>query len=526
MSRAATGQLVAAGVPTLAALGRLEPARTIPDLSGRTLERVREQARIQLEGRELGRPPDDPLWERIAPRPDETRQGLALLPEPSPRDLFFDIEADPWLEEHGREYLLGTLSVDGGATVYRPFWGHSVEEERTAFEGFIDDVMARLERDPRMHVYHYGGYESGAIKRLMQRHATREDEVDRILRGGVLVDLLSVVRQGIRASVESYSLKQVEHLFGFDRQGRVTQAGFSVVEYEEWLGTATRLISRRWRTTTAMTAWPRSACATGSRTAGGAGTHSGPSTAADRGGAAARRRSPAQRRPAPSRRADRRAHRRPGRGDDDERRAGSSRRCSTGTGARRARPGGTTSACASSRSTTSSPSRSRSAGSSFERRRRAKAVATSSGSPSRRRTTRSAAGADRWQDDGGRGVTIVDVDDEHGELVIARGQEARALLRRALLRRRPFDAKVPRDLGRFADEVIEGGLDGRDPIARSATCCSAGRRGCGRWPAKPGPTPRGRPDAAPGWSSALPDAERPGDPGSARHRQDLHRTPG
>ena len=235
MSRAATGQLVAAGVPTLAALGRLEPARTIPDLSGRTLERVREQARIQLEGRELGRPSDDPLWERIAPRPDETRRGLALLPEPSAADLFFDIEADPWLEEHGREYLLGTLSVDGGATVYRPFWGHSVEEERSAFEGFIDDVMARLERDPRMHVYHYGGYESGAIKRLMQRHATREDEVDRILRGGVLIDLLSVVRQGIRASVESYSLKQVEHLFGFDRQGRVTQAGFSVVEYEEWL---------------------------------------------------------------------------------------------------------------------------------------------------------------------------------------------------------------------------------------------------------------------------------------------------
>ena len=35
-----------------------------------------------------------------------------------------------------------------------------------------------------MHVYHYGGYESGALKRLMQRHATREDEVDRCSAAG------------------------------------------------------------------------------------------------------------------------------------------------------------------------------------------------------------------------------------------------------------------------------------------------------------------------------------------------------
>ena len=44
----------------------------------------------------------------------------------------------------------------------------------------------------------------------MGRYATREDEVDRLLRGGVLVDLFRVVRQGIRASVESYSIKRLE----------------------------------------------------------------------------------------------------------------------------------------------------------------------------------------------------------------------------------------------------------------------------------------------------------------------------
>ena len=44
--------------------------------------------------------------------------------------------------------------------------------------------------DPTMHVYHYAPYEPTALKRLMGRHGTREDEVDRLLRGGVLVDLL------------------------------------------------------------------------------------------------------------------------------------------------------------------------------------------------------------------------------------------------------------------------------------------------------------------------------------------------
>ena len=78
-----------------------------------------------------------------------------------------------------------------------------------------------------MHVYHYGGYESGALKRLMQRHATREDEMDVLLRGHVLVDLYDhVVRQGIRASVESYSIKKLETFYMPHREGGITQAGF------------------------------------------------------------------------------------------------------------------------------------------------------------------------------------------------------------------------------------------------------------------------------------------------------------
>ncbi|HLO36407.1 MAG TPA: TM0106 family RecB-like putative nuclease, partial [Candidatus Deferrimicrobium sp.] len=231
MTRAATERLQEARIPTRRALALLEPPITVPELNPRTLDRLRLQARIQVEGEDRG----ELLSELIEPIPHEPGRGLALLPEPSPLDVFFDIEADPWIEDGGLEYLLGLVEVVDGAPMYRPIWGHDRAGEKTAFEGFVDFVMDRLAHDPGMHVYHYAGYEAGAIKRLMQRHGTRVDEVDRLLRGGILVDLYNVVRQGVRASVESYSIKRIEKFYLPAREGPVTEAGFSVVAYETWL---------------------------------------------------------------------------------------------------------------------------------------------------------------------------------------------------------------------------------------------------------------------------------------------------
>jgi uncharacterized protein len=69
----------------------------------------------------------------------------------------------------------------------------------------------------------------------MGRHGTREEEVDRLLRGGVLVDLFRAVRQGLRASVESYSIKKIEALYDFQRAEGLRDAGTSIVEFESWL---------------------------------------------------------------------------------------------------------------------------------------------------------------------------------------------------------------------------------------------------------------------------------------------------
>ncbi len=96
-------------------------------------------------------------------------------------------------------------------------------------------ITERRRRFPGMHVYHYAPYEATALKRLMGEHGTREDELDDLLRGEVLVDLYRVTRQALRASVASYSIKDVEELYGFERTAEVSGGSESVVAFEEWL---------------------------------------------------------------------------------------------------------------------------------------------------------------------------------------------------------------------------------------------------------------------------------------------------
>ena len=231
LSRVDTERFALAGATTLTAVAERPIDAVVKDMRDGRRVRLREQARVQLHKKRTG----ESLWELIAPDPTDPGRGLAALPEPSPWDLFFDIEADPWATEAGLEYLLGVVEVVDGAPVYHAIWGTDQDGEREAFLAFLRLVTDRLDAHPDMHVYHYGGYESGAIKRLMARHGVGADDVDRLLRGDVLVDLLNVVRQGIRGSVESYSLKQVEKEYMPVRKGPVTDAGFSVVAFETWL---------------------------------------------------------------------------------------------------------------------------------------------------------------------------------------------------------------------------------------------------------------------------------------------------
>ena len=227
------------GVDTLEALGTL-PLPVIPRLEGTSaaaLERVREQARIQLAGRLQDRLQYE-LFLAPAGEPIPSELGLASLPVPSPGDLFFDIEGDPYAADDGLEYLFGVMDLDG---TWQPTWSTDAAAdftpagEKHAFESVMDLFAARLRQYPDAHIYHFAPYEPTALKRLMGRHATREDDVDRLLRGGALVDLHRVVRQSLRASVESYGLKHLEPIYGFTRSVDLRDAGSSIVAFEQWL---------------------------------------------------------------------------------------------------------------------------------------------------------------------------------------------------------------------------------------------------------------------------------------------------
>jgi uncharacterized protein len=93
-----------------------------------------------------------------------------------------------------------------------------------------------------MHLYHYGSYEVTALRRLAGRYGTREEEVDELLRRGVPVDLLKVVRGGVAASVPGYGLKEMEAFLPLRRAAEIRDGGTSVVEYERYVQTRNQAI--------------------------------------------------------------------------------------------------------------------------------------------------------------------------------------------------------------------------------------------------------------------------------------------
>src|SRR2546425_415758 len=176
-------------------------------------EKVQKQARVQVEGRTEKKLKHEPIL------PVAEGMGFCRLPEPSVGDMFVDLEGDPFVGENGLQYLFGFAVLDvRGELKYEKRWALNREEEKKGFEWLVDEIMRRREAHPKMHVYHFGAYEPGALKRLMGMYATREDEIDRLLRAGVMVDLHQAYKQGVRASVEEYSLKTVEAFYGFERE--------------------------------------------------------------------------------------------------------------------------------------------------------------------------------------------------------------------------------------------------------------------------------------------------------------------
>ena len=175
-----------------------------------TFLRKQSQARVQLDGRLKNKL----LYELLT---IEAGRGLHRLPEPNVGDIYFDIEGDNYFEG-GLEYLLGYAFKENDRLIYKRLWSTNRAEERKAFKEFMEFVSVRWKTFPRMYIYHFAPYEPTAIKRLARVHALYETQVDDLLRGERFIDLHSVFKESLLASVESYSLKELEKFTKYVRK--------------------------------------------------------------------------------------------------------------------------------------------------------------------------------------------------------------------------------------------------------------------------------------------------------------------
>ncbi len=229
-------KLDAAGITTVAALARASDGARPAKMAPQSFEDLRLQAELQVRQRDAkaaGLPASQ--WYHYRFIPHEAQTGLALLPKPDDGDIFFDIEGDPHYDMSGLEYLFGVYLPREGE--YRAFWARSGAQEKRVVEAFMDFVTERRRRYPDLRIYHYAAYEKTALRRLTGRYATRRDELDDLLRNEVFVDLFTVVRQALRISQDSYSIKKLEPFYDFNRKADLKRGDDSILMFEEWLDT-------------------------------------------------------------------------------------------------------------------------------------------------------------------------------------------------------------------------------------------------------------------------------------------------
>ncbi|MGC8498992.1 MAG: TM0106 family RecB-like putative nuclease [Acidimicrobiales bacterium] len=218
-------------------LGELAARDRGPALAPERWHRHHRQAVLQVSSRE--RPQEQPPFELIERSDDPFYgRGLELLPAPDDGDVFFDFEGHPFWTPQAELLFLAGMSywTDPGGWHYEARWAHDLDEQREMLDGVVDFFRERRSRFPGMHVYHYNHTERSAIERFVVGTPT-EAVFDQLVRTGLFVDLYTVVRNAVRAGVESYGLKAMEKLTGFERQGGIERGAGAVVEYEQYVRT-------------------------------------------------------------------------------------------------------------------------------------------------------------------------------------------------------------------------------------------------------------------------------------------------
>lgn len=225
--------LESAGVRTLVELAtRSTP---VEDLHEENLARLHRQATLQMASR--SHPDEPPVFEIVEPTDDPVfGHGFDHLPHPDDGDVFFDFEGHPfWTAQHDLFFLSGLYYQDAaGAWIYDQRWAHDLDEQALMVKQLVEFFAHRREVHPDMHVYHYNHTEKSSLERLTRGTET-ESLLTSLVATGLFVDLYVIAKNSIQVGTESYGLKYLERLAGFERRGGIDQGVGAVVEYEQYM---------------------------------------------------------------------------------------------------------------------------------------------------------------------------------------------------------------------------------------------------------------------------------------------------
>lgn len=218
-------RLVKSGIRTIDQMASADASQRPGRVGAGTFENLQKQAEIQLRAERTGSVLADLI----------DAEQLSRFPLSSPGDIWFDMEGDPYANEgKGHEYMFGYVFLQDGVRKFETVDAKFLHEEKKAFEDFIDFVMQRWAVFPDLHIYHYADYERRALTALSQKYSTRVAELDSILRAGLLVDMYSLIRQSIRFSTESLSIKYVEEIYGVSHSDEdVKSAKDSIIAFHK-----------------------------------------------------------------------------------------------------------------------------------------------------------------------------------------------------------------------------------------------------------------------------------------------------
>ena len=134
------------------------------------------------------------------------------IPEPSPDDMFFDIEwFNPVLEKTPNIFMFGYVEADESFTSIDSL---KASDELQNFQKFVTVAKAKMESNPNAHIYHFFNPEVIYLRKLSEKYGQLSDEVEFLI--SRMVDLQKVSTSMLYPGANSYSIKKLERYYDAD----------------------------------------------------------------------------------------------------------------------------------------------------------------------------------------------------------------------------------------------------------------------------------------------------------------------